>query len=119
MTYSAPIPEGFWVHNMERGAVVLTYNCPNGCDTDVAAAQAWIDALPTDPVCGANRVVMTPDPNLDVEFAASAWRWTLRANCFDSTAFGAFYTAHYGGGRELICAGGDDLSTGLEPGWCD
>jgi hypothetical protein len=114
-TYSSPVPEGFWVHNLEHGAIVLSYDCPGGCDADVAAAKQWIDALPPDPACGANRVLMTPDPNLDVPFAASAWGWTLRADCFDAAAFQAFFDAHYGRGREGICGGGDDLSSGLAP----
>jgi hypothetical protein len=84
-TYTTAIPEGFFVHNLEHGAIVLTYNCPNGCAADVAAAQAMIDALPADPDCAAQgstvrrRTLMTPDPSLDVPFAASAWGWTLRA----------------------------------------
>ncbi len=118
-SYPAAIPEGFWVHNLEHGAVVFSYNCPGGCASDIAAAQALIDGAPQDPVCDPTagdpsaRFVMTPDPNLDVEFAASAWGWTLRADCFDPGAFGAFVQAHYGNGREVICSDGEDVSTGL------
>ena len=118
-TYATPIPEGFFVHNLEHGTVVLTYNCPNGCAADVAAAQAMIDALLTDPECAAQgsavrrRTLMTPDPNLDVPFAASAWGWTLRAKCFDPVVFESFATRHYNQGREDICADGDDVSVGL------
>jgi hypothetical protein len=121
-TYLAAIPEGFWVHNLEHGAVVLSYNCPGGCASDVAAAQTWINALPDDPQCNPSagdarvRVIMSPDPNLDVKFAASSWGWTLRAECFDPVAFGAFAVAHYGQGREVICAEGQDLSSGIQDG---
>ncbi len=124
-TYAAPIPEGFFVHNLEHGAIVLTYNCaaagtPGSCASDVTAAQAMLDALPTDPECAPQgsavrrRSLMTPDPHLDVAFAASAWGWTLRAKCFDATAFEAFALRHYNQGREDICADGDDVSTGVE-----
>ncbi len=118
-TYTTAIPEGFFVHNLEHGAIVLTYNCPNGCAADVAAAQAMIDALPDDPDCAAQgstvrrRTLMTPDPKLDVPFAASAWGWTLRAKCFDTDAFRAFALRHYNQGREDICSDGDDVSVGL------
>jgi hypothetical protein len=122
-TYSAPIPEGFWVHDLEHGGVVFTYDCPDeGCASDIAAAQTFIDGMTADPLCDPSagnprvRMTMTPDPNLDVRFAASAWGWTLRADCFDPVAFGAFVTAHYGNGREAICSQGDDLSTGVAPG---
>jgi hypothetical protein len=124
-TYTDPIPEGFWVHNLEHGTVVLTYNCPDGCDSDIAAAQAMIDALPDDPICTEQntgvrrRSVMTPDPNLDVKFAASAWGWTLRADCFDAAAFLDFTMRHYDQGPEEICANGEDVSVGLAAGCGD
>jgi len=47
-TYTKTFPPGFWVHNLEHGAVVITYNCPGGCPAEVAAAQALIDSLPID-----------------------------------------------------------------------
>jgi hypothetical protein len=122
-TYTNAVPEGFWVHNLEHGSIVFSYNCPSGCDSDIAAAQALLDGLPDDPMCDPSagnprvRTLMTPDPGLDVKFAASAWGWTLRADCFDSVAFGAFAKAHYGQGREAICGQGEDLSTGV-PSTC-
>jgi hypothetical protein len=121
-SYESAIPEGFWVHDLEHGAVVFSYNCPTGCASDIAAAQSLIDGLPDDSLCDPSlgnprvRMTMTPDPNLDVKFAASSWGWTLRADCFDPGAFGAFVKAHYGQGREMICGQGDDLSTGVPAG---
>jgi hypothetical protein len=129
MTYSSPIPEGFWVHNLEHGTIVLSYNCAAyaadagaACTADVAAAQQMLNSLPDDPECTAlgegvhRRSIMTPDPKLDVPFAASAWGWTLRANCFDPVAFQAFAMAHYNQGPEDICSNGQDLSTGVMAG---
>lgn len=128
-TYTSAIPEGFWVHDLEHGAVVLTYNCAVGqggaseCAGEVAAAQQMIDSLPQDPACVElaenvlRRVVMTPDPKLDVRFAASAWGWTLRANCFDATVFRAFAMAHYDMGPESFCNDGEDpIAAGLPSG---
>jgi hypothetical protein len=119
--YSNPIPPGYWVHNLEHGAVVLTHNCEDGCGGDVAAAEAMLNALPADPLCLSTatvprRTIMTPDPELDVPFAASAWGYTLRANCFDAEAFRSFIDRHYGAGPEGVCAGGVDLATGVSPG---
>ena len=66
-----------------------------------------------------HRFVMTPDPRLDVRFAASAWGWTLRADCFDPVAFLAFATAHYGQGPEATCANGADVvGTAGAPAGC-
>jgi hypothetical protein len=122
-TYSAPVPWGFLVHGLEHGAIIVSYNCPCGCADEVAAAQAWIDALPADADCSTSQysepahVVLVPDPTLDVHWAASAWTWTLRANSFDAAAFQSFFSAHYEQGREVVC----DSSPGADgsaTGWC-
>jgi hypothetical protein len=111
-TYSAPIPWGNLVHSLEHGAIVIVYNCPDGCAADVANIQAFIDGLPLDGDCapslGKNRMILMPDPdpNLGVRFAASSWDWTLRADCFDPIAFRQFFDDHYDHGREVICSDG-------------
>lgn len=123
-TYDVPVPRGFWVHNMEHGAVVFSHHCPSGCADQVAAAQAVIDAYPTDPACtdtdaGApRRILMLPDPELDVPFAASAWGWTLRADCFDPVVFGDFLKEHYGKAPESTCWNGDDIPNAGYPPDC-
>ena len=66
-TYSSPVPWGNLVHSLEHGAMIVVYNCPQGCAADVAAIQSFIDALPLDPNCGAslrkNRIILMPDPD--------------------------------------------------------
>jgi hypothetical protein len=105
-TYDKPVPWGHLVHSLEHGAVVIVYNCPGGCADEVAAAQAMIDALPVDPGCTGGtkrRVILAPDPKLDVRWGASAWTWTLRASCFDAAAFDDFARAHYAHAGENFC----------------
>jgi hypothetical protein len=114
-TYDTPVPWGHLVHSLEHGAIVIVYNCPGGCPDEVAAAQAMIDALPVDATCTAptqRRVILAPDPTLDIRWAASAWTWTLRATCFDAPTFRAFATAHYN-------MGGEDLCYELHQPFCD
>jgi hypothetical protein len=116
-SYSFAVPRGFWVHDLEHGAVVYSYNCADGCPDEVAAVQAMIDALPSDPLCDGDpvrRVVMTPDPLLDVRWGASAWGYTLRADCVDHDRFEQFYLNHFGSGPEKLCAQGSDFS-GMPP----
>lgn len=125
-TYASPVPRGYYVHALEHGAIVITYNCPDGCASEVAEAQAMIDALPVDPLCPEGgslkrRVILTPDPLLDVRWGASAWGFTLRAGCFEAPAFDAFARDHYAQSPEDICVDGHDftLSDGglaVEPG---
>jgi hypothetical protein len=107
-TFAEPVPWGNLVHALEHGAMVIVYNCgAAGCLAEISRAQAFIDNLPPDPVCGSNqRLILAPDPTLPVRWAASAWTWTLRADCFDEAAFGQFYTEHYGRGPEAVCSGG-------------
>jgi hypothetical protein len=106
-TYTQPVPWGNLVHGLEHGAVVIVYNCPGGCPAEVAQAQAFIDNLPADPLCmepDPRRVILAPDPTLDVRWAATAWTWILRASCFDQNAFATFVSDHYGQGREALCS---------------
>jgi len=107
-TFDAPVPWGNLVHALEHGAVVIVYNCGStGCPDEVARAQAFIDALPPDTSCTDHRMILAPDPTLEgARWAATAWTWTLRADCFDETAFMQFYTDHYDHGRETVCGGG-------------
>jgi hypothetical protein len=114
-TYDRPIARGFWVHSLEHGAVVITYNCPDGCAADVADAQALIDSLPADCGDGTRRLILAPDPELDVRFAASAWGFTLRSDCFDRETFRSFYSEHYDHAPESICGGGTDPSQLCSP----
>jgi Protein of unknown function (DUF3105) len=109
-TYDAPIPWGNLVHSLEHGAIVIVYDCADGCPDDVAAIQTFMAGLPLDADCGPSlgkdRLILMPDPDLDVRFAASAWGWTLKADCFDPTAFRQFFDDHYDHGREIICSDG-------------
>ncbi len=106
--YSAPVPRGYYVHDLEHGAIVLLYNCGDaGCPDTVAALQAVSDAIPTDPLCTNEgvrvRTVITPDPLLDVPVAAAAWGWTYTAACVDLPTLEDFALQHYGHGPEALC----------------
>lgn len=110
--YASPVPRGYYVHNLEHGAVVLLYNCPSDCPDVVAALVQAANQIPSDPLCDAAgegirvRTVITPDPLLDVPVAAAAWGWTYRAQCADLPTLTSFVQNHYGQGPEQICANG-------------
>jgi hypothetical protein len=112
--YDFALPRGYWVHNLEHGAVVVTYHCPDGCYDELAAARAWLAALAPDSACpsGPPRVLLVPDPELDVRWAASSWGFTLRSGCFDAAAFSEFYQAHAGqlpAPEWMLCGAGVDF----------
>lgn len=111
-TYAGRVGRPFWVHDLEHGAIVVSYHCTTACDAEVAAVTAFLAARPADPLCTAavrNRFVVTPDPELDVRFAVSAWGFSLRSACFDLPALGAFIDAHYAHAPENFCADGVDV----------
>jgi hypothetical protein len=120
-TYAAPVPRGFLVHALEHGAVVFTYNCPDGCAADIAALQAMLDARAADPLCVAplkNRFIISPDPLLDSRFAASAWGFALKAECMDLGGISTFIDLHYAQAPENFCFDGTDVlapAFGLPP----
>jgi hypothetical protein len=115
--YQKPVPWGFLMHGLEHGAIVIVYNCPDGCPNDVAAASALYAATSSKPGCGRPPLIVAPDPTLDVRFAASSWGHTLRAPCFDRAAFATFISEHADQGPESIpgdCGVLDREATG----WC-
>jgi hypothetical protein len=126
-SYTEPVPRGFWVHDIEHGAVVLLYNCPSGCNAEVAEAETFVAGLPSDPACAGGggperRIVLTPDPLLDAKWGAAAWGWTLRSSCFEPDVFAEFVTDHYAHAPEDECADGTFIGDGglvPEPGCGD
>src|SRR6185295_14890802 len=90
-TYTSPVPWGFLVHDLEHGAVVLSYDPADTTIPDIAAKlQAFADAYPADPVCSAelwrHRLIIVPEPDIGVPVAASAWEHVYTATCWDEAS---------------------------------
>ncbi len=104
----APLLPCHFVRNLERGAIVLLYNCPTPCPEIVAAleqviADATANAMDPDctPVDGLQRLLVTPYASMDATFAATAWGATWTSSCSEVTADDhaallAFIQAHWG-----------------------
>ncbi|MEO7093354.1 MAG: DUF3105 domain-containing protein, partial [Polyangiales bacterium] len=110
-SYTTPVPHENLVHDLEHGAVLVLFRCTaaDGCPSVAASLQSVIDARPVDPTCDVavkRRVILAPDPALDVAVGAGAWGWTYRATCVDAATLGAFIDAHYGHGTEDTCFDG-------------
>src|SRR5262249_33124199 len=68
--FTTPVPRGYYVHDLEHGAIVFLYKCDqaDGCPAVVSTLQDAAKALPDDALCLETepdvrvRVVITPDP---------------------------------------------------------
>lgn len=113
-TYGAAINPGFLVHALEHGAIVITWSCPSGCETNLAALQAMLDARAADPLCDPlvkHRVIVAPRPTQDVALMAWGWGASWKADCFDLPSLSNFIDAWYAKGPENVCAQGVDIET--------
>lgn len=115
--YDQPIPDGFFIHSLEHSAVALLYDCSAAekagldCDELRSELEAFYADWPQDPLCTdvQHRLIVAPNPNLGVPFAAAAWGYYLRGNCFDAERVAEFVNDHYAMNYENIC------NTGVDP----
>jgi Protein of unknown function (DUF3105) len=109
--YEYAIPRGFYVHSLEHGGAVITYSCTD-CGDEVKKAESLVKSLGIEPACctssgcgdATNRMELTPDPGIPTRWAASAWGYSLTADCFEPEVFQAFAEQYRGLGPELICS---------------
>lgn len=107
--FDHPVADGYLVHALEHGAVLLLYKCPEGgasCSALLEQLRAVRAAVPTDPLCSAGirtRVILAPRPDNATPVSASAWGHTYEADCVDALSLGAFITAHYAQAPENFC----------------
>jgi hypothetical protein len=89
-----------WIHNLEHGAVVLLYDCPEGCEDEVAVLSSVSAAV------APNTTLVTSYPAMDSRFAAVSWGWRILLGCADDpVVFSDFYAEHFGGAPESVTAG--------------
>jgi len=107
-----PVDDGYLVHSLEHGAVLLLYQCPEAgaaCDALVASLRAIRDAILADPLCDPAlrvRIILAPRAANDVAVAAAAWGHTYRADCVDPVTLTGFILANYAKGPENFCVPG-------------
>jgi hypothetical protein len=117
----AALDRGFWVHNVEHGAIVFAYRCDAGCPDVVAQLEDVVRAMPADPQCEApvrNRAIVVADPLLpeDGQVAAVAWGKIYLATCVDPDGLATFVHDYYARAPEDLCADGASLGgTAIAP----
>ncbi len=107
--YRTAIPRGYWVHNLEHGAVVLAYR-PDLAPEERDRLEAFARGLPPEPDCLAQgvrrRILVTPDPDLPTRVAALAWNHAYTADCVDTAALEQVVLGLTGRAPEQVCADG-------------
>lgn len=91
------LPPERWIHNLEHGAIVWLYHCPDGCPAEVEQLSALVATHP--------RSLLTPYTDMPAGFAAMAWGVRLVTECFDLDALERFYNVHFDQGRESVTSG--------------
>lgn len=103
--YDTAIARGYWVHNLEHGAIVMLYR-PSAPAGTVEAVKQMYRALPNDPACGHTRAVLTPDPLITTDVAVVAANVVLSGSCVGSNAILQFVSAHRNHAPEQLCDNG-------------
>jgi hypothetical protein len=99
---------GYWVHNLEHGAIVLAYYCPAGCPELVDELISLYEALPRGTSAGEleGRLLAVPIEYLDHRLAVIAWGEVLFLDEVDHDRILKFYSEHVNRGpecRDLRC----------------
>ena len=95
---------GYWVHNLEHGAVAILYNCPDGCPDVVQQLKDLYPNLPKgrNSRGGQPRVIIVPYNDMDYKIAAVAWGWILPLDTVDTDKITRFVDARIDRGPECV-----------------
>jgi uncharacterized protein DUF3105 len=98
--HRVPIPPEIQVHNLEHGAVLIQYNCPEPCADLAATLESIADSRPF--------VVTAPYPLMTARIALTAWGRIDSLDELDVARIDRFIAAHAGKDHH---AAGPSLST--------
>lgn len=87
--HDEPIPNELQVHNLEDGAVIVHYNCPEGCPDLVSQLQKIVEPYH-------EGVILEPYPGMDSRIALTAWQRIDQFDQFDEERILDFIRAYRG-----------------------
>jgi hypothetical protein len=101
---------GYWVHNLEHGAVVLLYKCDVACSDLEPSLRELYAGLPAvgnnERLSGGPRLLITQYNDMDHPFAMVAWGHRLELDQLDRQRMANFYARFIDRGpecRNLVC----------------
>jgi hypothetical protein len=99
--YAVEVPPEYYVHNLEHGAIVVLYNCPEPCPDTETLLGEFFDRAPPDDVFGEVKVVIGQNSDLESKVVALAWGYQMDLPEADVEALLDFYRRHVNQGPEL------------------
>jgi hypothetical protein len=100
--FTVAVARGYWVHNLEHGAVVFLYR-PDAPAATVGALRDAFRSVPADPQCGHGRALMTPDSALPRAIAVVAADWVLESDVVEPSVIRDFVLARRNRAPENVC----------------
>jgi hypothetical protein len=94
---AAKLTAEYWVHNLEHGYIVVSYNCPTGCDADLEALNTWYQSLPADAGGGVPyaKFIAVPYPAQKERWDVESWDWfDPIGSTFNLNEIKKFYANH-------------------------
>lgn len=89
--FEEPVNPGYWVHNLEHGAIVLLYTCTENCEQVRADIGKVYASLP-DGAFGEVKLLATPyEEDFGSRFMLIAWNWQEPFDEFDAERVDRFY----------------------------
>lgn len=89
--FREPVSPGYWVHNLEHGAIVLLYSCTTDCSQVVTNINQVYTTLP-DGAFGEVKLVATPfEGQRETRFTLIAWNWQEGFDTFEAARIERFY----------------------------
>lgn len=85
--HDEPLAAERWVHNLEHGGVVFLYNCPSGCDAEIATIKTIASTR--------SRTIVAAYADLPKRFGVVSWGHRLVSECFDEQAFKEFLAKNF------------------------
>lgn len=100
--YERAVDPGYWIHNLEHGAIVILYR-PDLCAADcVQQLKDVYSSLPRSGKFNVVKAVATPYQDMDHAIAVTAWTWVDEMDAVDPARIRAFYSEHLDRGPESV-----------------
>jgi len=99
--YETDVPEGYWIHSLEHGAIVVLYKCDQPCPDLVQALGNLLDSFPLSK-WNNRKIVIVPYPSMDAPLMAAAWNVQMPMAQFNPQALIDFYARHIDRGPEDV-----------------